>query len=105
MNNLNLSTRLRSNNFDLIRLLAAMQVAVSHANGHLESELSIPLLSYFPGVPIFFLVSGFLICLSYPFFVKYLLNKNSDCIIFNSFNLEDTWLKFSPDCISRFIKV
>ncbi len=42
-----------------------MQVAVSHANGHLESELSIPLLSYFPGVPIFFLVSGFLISLSY----------------------------------------
>ncbi len=60
----------RINNFDLLRLLAALQVAVVHAIGVwtptgyfvrlLESSLD-----RFPGVPIFFVISGVLISKSY----------------------------------------
>ena len=50
------------NNFDLIRLFAASQVALKHALVHLEvDDRYIEILSIFPGVPIFFLISGFLI--------------------------------------------
>ncbi len=59
------SFNLRNNNFDLIRLLAAMQVVIKHTIAHLELDINIPLINYFPGVPIFFFVSGFLISLSY----------------------------------------
>lgn len=59
------------NNFDLIRLLAAFQVVQSHAIEHL-GLLGIPffasvrqLLSYFPGIPIFFFISGYLLTESY----------------------------------------
>lgn len=61
----------RLNNFDLLRLLAALQVAVNHAIGNLSiepGEFATMLLriSYlFPGVPIFFFISGFLISKSY----------------------------------------
>lgn len=58
----------RVNNFDLIRLLAALQVALHHAMFHLKVEsqsLLIDLSSLFPGVPIFFFISGFLISRSY----------------------------------------
>jgi len=59
----------RVNNFDIIRLIAALQVAVHHTVGHLEvghgSSVMLSILSYFPGVPIFFFVSGFLISRSY----------------------------------------
>jgi peptidoglycan/LPS O-acetylase OafA/YrhL len=58
---------MRLNNFDLIRLLAACQVVYSHgtsylhvAGGPLDS-----LIGFLPGVPIFFVVSGFLISLSW----------------------------------------
>ncbi len=61
----------RTNNFDLIRLLAASQVVISHTHQLLETRGS-PLvdsvlgwLSYFPGVPIFFTVSGFLVFWSF----------------------------------------
>ena len=61
--------RFRSNNFDLIRLLAAMQVVVFHGIAHFEvqQELSLlrELLKPFPGVPVFFFASGFLISRSY----------------------------------------
>lgn len=61
------------NNFDIIRLIAALQVAIHHTVSHLEvdpttSSLISTILSisaYFPGVPIFFFVSGFLISKSY----------------------------------------
>jgi len=54
------------NNFDLIRLFAATEVAVKHAMVHLE--LGGPWLetaSVLPGVPIFFFISGYLIYQSY----------------------------------------
>lgn len=54
------------NNFDLIRLFAATQVALSHITAHLEFESPLlSVLSFFPGVPIFFFVSGYLIYGSY----------------------------------------
>lgn len=55
------------NNFDIIRLFAALQVAVSHTVNHLNIELLTPfqILSHFPGVPIFFFISGYLIYHSY----------------------------------------
>ena len=59
----------RKNNFDLIRLFAALQVVIHHLISHLEiketPELLLSILSYFPGVPIFFFISGFLISKSY----------------------------------------
>lgn len=54
------------NNFDLLRLFAASQVVLSHASSHLEHSYSfLSFFSLFPGVPIFFFLSGFLIYGSY----------------------------------------
>jgi len=63
------------NNFNLLRLLAALQVVYSHSLQHLQitNEYLLvvgSLLAYFPGVPVFFLISGYLIAMSY--------NKNSN---------------------------
>lgn len=63
----------RDNNFDLIRLLAAAQVVAAHAIGHtpLAGKLSpaakqaFDVLLMVPGVPIFFVISGFLILRSF----------------------------------------
>ena len=60
----------RVNNFDLLRLLAALQVAVVHSLGLLEptgyfARLLVGSLGRFPGVPIFFVISGVLISKSY----------------------------------------
>lgn len=59
----------RKNNFDLIRLIAALQVVVHHTISHLEiehsSSVALVFSGLFPGVPIFFFVSGFLISKSY----------------------------------------
>ncbi|MGL5758851.1 acyltransferase family protein [Plesiomonas sp.] len=52
------------NNFDMLRLFAAYQVALGHALEHFDLG-RIPLSSYFPGVPIFFSISGFLISASW----------------------------------------
>lgn len=55
------------NNFDLIRLLAAVQVAFIHGNRHLGVDLPlwlVKIIAMFPGVPIFFVTSGFLISAS-----------------------------------------
>ena len=61
----------RFNNFDLLRLIAAMQVVVLHSIGILQiqpTELTrgfLQFLHLFPGVPVFFFISGFLISKSY----------------------------------------
>jgi peptidoglycan/LPS O-acetylase OafA/YrhL len=50
------------NNFDLIRLVAALQVAIKHAGVHLGvGGAALDVMGIFPGVPVFFLISGFLI--------------------------------------------
>lgn len=59
---------LRQNNFDLIRLAAAFQVMLIHGVEHLHAPLPATLVNFlnrFPGVPIFFVISGFLISASY----------------------------------------
>jgi peptidoglycan/LPS O-acetylase OafA/YrhL len=64
------------NNFDLIRLFAAIQVAIMHLLSYLSwSWHKAPLyqlLEVFPGVPTFFFISGFLISRSY---------ENTDAVI------------------------
>lgn len=60
----------RQNNFDLLRLFAASQVLYFHALEHLQlgsatSSAFNRVLSQFPGVPIFFVISGFLITASF----------------------------------------
>lgn len=63
------------NNFNLLRLLAALQVVYMHTVEHLDISNELVLyinrfVSHFPGVSIFFLISGYLITMSYE--------KNSD---------------------------
>jgi len=60
-----------SNNFNLIRLLAALAVVFTHYYHYFDSvdstiNLYIKyLLSLFPGVPVFFIISGYLISISF----------------------------------------
>jgi len=61
-----------NNNIDLIRLMAAFQVLISHSVNYLSintTNSTLSLLMYvlhlFPGVPIFFFISGYLISKSY----------------------------------------
>ena len=59
--------KVHRNNFDLIRLLAALQVALAHGIGHFHVPMSpvlVTLLESFPGVQSFFCISGFLIARS-----------------------------------------
>jgi peptidoglycan/LPS O-acetylase OafA/YrhL len=70
-----MSYKISENNFDLIRLFAATEVAVLHIFSYLSPQTYshptplqnavIRLLEMFPGVPIFFFISGFLISRSY----------------------------------------
>lgn len=58
------------NNFDLLRLLAAAQVVYLHFLVHLgvRADVVAPLtfvINFFPGVPIFFVISGFLVSKSW----------------------------------------
>jgi len=54
------------NNFDLLRLFAAAQVALIHIFAYLDIyPLARYVLHFFPGVPIFFFISGFLITAAY----------------------------------------
>ena len=59
----------KENNFDLIRLIAAAQVAVLHTNEFMFREKTgtvfFEVLRLFPGVPIFFFISGYLISKSF----------------------------------------
>lgn len=60
----------RHNNFDVARLLAALQVVQEHSAFWLNLPRPawfIYLVGLFPGVPIFFIVSGFLVTTSYLF--------------------------------------
>jgi peptidoglycan/LPS O-acetylase OafA/YrhL len=70
----------RSNNFDLIRLVSAANVMLLHCSDHLGVSLGWlrPLLEAVPGVPVFFVVSGFLITQAWdrsPEWPKYLRNR------------------------------
>lgn len=70
---------LTENNFNLLRLIAALQVVVIHSSKHLQIEnnivdLIVSIVSFIPGVPVFFLISGYLIGLSY--------DKNRDLVIY-----------------------
>jgi peptidoglycan/LPS O-acetylase OafA/YrhL len=71
----------RENNFDLLRLFAAIQVLIGHTSEHFGINLGFigKILGYFPGVPIFFSISGFLITMSYD------KNKNIKKFFFNRF--------------------
>jgi len=63
-------TSVRQNNFDLIRLVAALQVVLFHGlerlglAGAIHSVIG-RAVSRFPGVPIFFVVSGLQVSLSF----------------------------------------
>ena len=69
------------NNFDLLRLIAASQVALVHGIEHLEVEILYPVakyLAFIPGVPIFFFLSGLLISAAWernPDFRSFLGNR------------------------------
>lgn len=61
MSNISLTGNIK-NNFNLIRLLAAFQVLIVHTFGHFGvNNFVIQCLKIFPGVPIFFFISGYLI--------------------------------------------
>jgi peptidoglycan/LPS O-acetylase OafA/YrhL len=65
------------NNFDLLRLIAATQVIADHYFQHLNipiSKASQNILYLFPGVPMFFVISGYLISAS--------LERNSNLLIY-----------------------
>lgn len=51
-----------NNNFNLIRIIAALQVLIVHSFNHFEIDnVFIRALKCFPGVPLFFFISGYLI--------------------------------------------
>lgn len=59
---------MRPNNFDLLRLVAAISVLFFHTRVRLDIDINHYVVSFFeyiPGIPIFFFISGFLISLSY----------------------------------------
>ena len=88
------------NNFDLIRLFAAFQVALVHVFHIMEIETAwlgsfiLHLFYLFPGVPIFFFISGFLISRSYEnnsclkeFFINRVLRLYPGLIVCVAFSI------------------
>ena len=74
--------KFKNNNLDFLRLFAALQVLIVHCvsfvNLPVNDNLLYKLLSLFPGVPIFFFTSGFLISRSFennPALKEYALNR------------------------------
>lgn len=67
----NKSFYLKKNNFNLLRIFAAIQVFLTHGIQHLHIKNEVLLfiyykiLFYFPGVPVFYTISGFLIYASF----------------------------------------
>lgn len=61
-----LDSQFKTNNFDLLRIFAATQVLFGHTVLHLGIAHPVwwPIVEAFPGVPIFFVISGFLISAS-----------------------------------------
>ena len=62
------NTDFKVNNFDLLRLLAATEVVCDHYFQHLHpltNPLALKILYLFPGVPVFFIISGYLVSASY----------------------------------------
>lgn len=59
-------SRFHTNNFDLLRIFAAIQVVIFHTSTRFDLSLGNweTLVNAFPGVPIFFVTSGFLISAS-----------------------------------------
>jgi len=101
-----------NNNFDLVRLFAASQVVLMHTNFAGNIPLLGTVLGQFPGVPIFYIVSGFLITHSYRregglgFYVRRMLRiypalwVNVIAILLlialtGSFAPDLTWLRFA----------
>ena len=81
---MNIPVLSRENNFDVVRLFAAMQVMVCHGINHLHvtSLLGVvDVFSFFPGVIMFFVISGFLITssllrnLKYGGVIQYIRNR------------------------------
>ena len=54
----------KENNLELLRLIFALQVVISHMSSHMGFFIP-DFASHFPGVPAFFFVSGLLIYSSY----------------------------------------
>jgi peptidoglycan/LPS O-acetylase OafA/YrhL len=74
------SSDFKVNNFDLLRIFAATQVALNHGVMHLGVPKPSwwPIMYAFPGVPIFFVISGFLISASFernPNLASYFRNR------------------------------
>lgn len=62
--NMNSIAFAKKNNIEWLRLAFALQVVIGHASLHLGGRIP-KIIGYFPGVPAFFFVSGFLIYASY----------------------------------------
>jgi peptidoglycan/LPS O-acetylase OafA/YrhL len=57
---------IHNNNFDLIRILAASQVLLVHQFNSFKVNMGdLTFVTLFPGVPIFFFISGYLVAISY----------------------------------------
>jgi peptidoglycan/LPS O-acetylase OafA/YrhL len=70
----------RTNNFDLIRLLASLQVLIGHAYliGFFKEDTLYNFIWFIPGVPVFFGMSGFLLLWSFernPDLASYFRNR------------------------------